>query len=174
MKKSLLIGALLALPFTASAEGLSYNYVQLDWIASSDVEIEGPGFEADGDGEGFALEGVFSFTDTFFVEASYADSEVDIDGGPTVEGDTITLGVGAHTNQFTGAVDLFGVVSYIDVEDDDGFGLEIGARTMVKPAIEAFISYAIADFDEGDFDGFSIGGLYTFMPQWSVGLEYIS
>ena len=43
MKKSVLFGALLALPLAAAAEGLSYNYVQLDFVVDS--ELDGGGVD---------------------------------------------------------------------------------------------------------------------------------
>lgn len=178
MKNRFLWLTLLAFPLAATAEGLSYNYVQLDWLANGDVEASGPGFNVDGDADGLSLEGVFSFSDMLFVKGGYADIDVDLDNGASADGQMLALGVGAHTNRFTGGVDLYGVVSYLDVEsgpdDDSGFGVEIGARTLVSDQIEAYISFSTADIGDGETEGFSLGGLYTFAPNWSIGVEYQS
>lgn len=178
MKYCVLLAALLAAPLAAFAEGLSYNYVQLNWMASGDVEAEGPGFNVDGDADGLSLGGVFSFSDMLFVTASYADINVDLDGGGDADGKALSVGLGAHSNAFTGSVDLFGVVSYNDVEsgpnDDSGFGIELGARTMFTEQIEGFISFHSADLGDGELEGFSLGGLYSLNPMWSIGLEYQS
>lgn len=178
MKYRVLLAALLAAPLAAFAEGLSYNYVQLDWMASGDAEAEGPGFNTDGDADGLSLGGVFSFSDMLFVTASYADVDVDLDSGGSVDGQALSVGIGAHSNQFTGNIDLFGVLSYNDVElgsnDDSGFGIEIGARTMFTDQIEGFISFHTSDLGDGETEGFSLGGLYALNPMWSIGLEYQS
>lgn len=178
MKNRVLLAALLAFPLSAAAEGLSYNYMQLDLIADGDVEAEGPGLNSSGDADGFSLEGVFSFSDMLFIKGAYTDLNVDLDNGASADGQAINVGIGAHSNQFTGGVDLYGVVSYADVEsgsnDDNGFGIELGARTMVTEQIEAFISFDIADIGDGESEGFSLGGLYAVNPNWSVGVEFQS
>ena len=171
MKKSILLAALLALPLSAAAEGLSYNYVQLDWIGDS--ELDGGGSSADGDG--FDLSGVFSIADTVYILGSYQD--LSYDGGGDLE--EISLGVGIHSSQFTGAIDVFGNLTYENIDgagigDDNGFGLEIGARTALADAIDGYISY---DFSSvGDIDGsfFKIGAAWAFNPNWAVTGEYLT
>jgi hypothetical protein len=170
MKKSVLLGALLALPFAAAAEGLSYNYVQLDWIA--DTELEAGGGSADGDG--YNLGGVFSINETFYLMGDYED--LGFDGGLDLQ--TISVGVGVHSNAFTGGVDVFGNLTYEDVElgglDDNGFGLEVGVRSALGEGLDGYISYDYSDV--GDLEGgfFKIGANWAFNPNWSVVGEYLT
>lgn len=175
MKKSVLFGALMALPMAAMAEGVSYNFVQLEY---SDFEVDGEvsGFNVDGDGDGWTIGGVFSVSDLVFLGASYSDGDADVSAGGisgNVELETTTVGIGVHSAQFTGGVDLFGTINYVDVDDDDGFGVQIGARTMITPSFEGNIAYTYVDVGDGS-DGFDIGGVYLFTPNWGVtfGYEY--
>lgn len=174
MKKSLLFGALLALPLAASAEGLSYNYVQLDWVA--DTELENGGSV---DGDGFDLGGVFSFNENFYVLGNYEDVTYDGNGGD-LEVTTLSLGVGGHSNTYTGAIDIFGNLTFEDLEleigglsgDDSGLGVEIGARTALGANADGYISYKFTDIDDAESDFFKLGGNYMFTPNWAITAEY--
>lgn len=168
MKKSIAIVGLLASAPLWAAEGLSYNSVDLDWIASADVEAAG----ASDDGDGFGISGVFSFSDMLFVTGEYRDVGYDVIGDLT----ELSLGVGAHSNAYTGAIDLYGVLSYENLEalggDEDGFGIEIGARTMLMDNLDGFISYEYADLSDVDGGFFNIGGSYALTPNWAAVVEY--
>ncbi|MGH8530694.1 MAG: outer membrane beta-barrel protein [Nevskiales bacterium] len=167
--------ALLLLPLSAlAAEGLSYNYVEADYF-QGDIDV--PGGEVDFDG--FALEGSFGFNEMFYVTGQYADASIDETG---VDGDSegISLGIGGHTSQWTGGVDLFGVLSYeraeVDISvtsggitrsfkaDDDGFGVEVGLRSLVTAALELNGSVKYVDVGDADGTGFEIGAVYSFTP----------
>ncbi|MGB1580348.1 MAG: hypothetical protein ACPHER_02435 [Nevskiales bacterium] len=175
MKKTVLLTALLALPVAGWAEGLSYNHVQVDWIANSDLDANVPGTgSGETDGDGFGLSALLSVSEVFYLVGNYQDTDYD-DGGLAIE--EISLGVGAHNNTYTGAIDVFGNITFenIDVDgagDDNGFGFEIGARTVLSGALDGFISY---DYDDvGDLEGnfFRAGVSWAFNPQWSVAGQY--
>ena len=172
--------ALLMIPLSAfAAEGPSYNYVGADWFTG---DIDAPGDEVDFDG--FDVEGSFAFAETLFVKARYADGSLDDD---RIDGDSeeISVGIGAHTNQWTGGVDLFGVLSYeraeIDLDvpggsfsaDDDGFGVEVGLRSMVTEALELNGAVKYVDIGDTDGTGFEIGGVYSFTPAIAIVGAYL-
>lgn len=175
MKKSVLLGALLALPFAAAAEGLSYNYAELNWVA--DTELETNGGSADGDG--FDLGGVFSINENLYILGNYEDVTYDGNGGD-LDLTTIAVGVGFHSNTYTGSIDVFGNLTFEDLEldvagfsaDGNGFGLEIGARTELAENLDGFIAYQYKDVDDLEVNYFSIGGTWSFNPNWGVALEY--
>ena len=104
MKKSIALVGLLACTPLWAAEGLSYNYVDLDWIASADSDVG----NASDDGDGFGIAGVFSFSDLLYVSGEYRDLEYDA-GGELQE---LSLGVGVHSNAYTGGIDVFGELSF--------------------------------------------------------------
>lgn len=178
MKKSLAIVGLLACAPLWAAEGPSYNHVQLDFVADTELDVSVPGLSGSTDGDGFDLSGVFSVNETWFVKGNYEALSYDGD----VDLDLISVGVGGHTNAFTGGVDLFGVISYEDVEldtsvgtgEDDGFGVEVGASMMLGTAIDVSASYQFISYDDTDGNLFRVGGGYAFMPQWSVRVDYLT
>ncbi|GEM_PF-3461221 len=169
MKKSIAIVGLLACAPVWAAEGLSYNYVQANWIADS--ELDGT---VSTDGDGFDVGGVFSFSDTFYVLGEYKD--LSYDGGDLEE---TSVGVGAHSNTFTGGIDVFGNLTFENVDagalgDDSGFGIEVGARTALGASADGYISYEYDDV--GDLEGnfFKIGGSFAFNPNWAITGEYLT
>lgn len=176
MKKMVLFGALLALPLAATAEGLSYNHVDVNWVADTELDFSGLGSV---DGDGFSLDGVFSVSDMVYILGGYEDLTYDGNGGD-LDLTNIRAGVGAHSNAYTGGVDIFGNLTYEDIElevpgdsaDDSGFGLEIGARMPLGTAADAYVSYQYQDI--GDLEGnfFRLGGAYNFMPNWAAIAEY--
>lgn len=176
MKKSVLLGALLALPFAAAADGLSYNYIQLDWVA--DTELDGGGGSVDGDG--FDISGVFSINESVYLLGNYED--VSYDGaGADLDLQSIGFGIGVHSNAYTGGIDVFGNLTYENIElevpglfkaDGNGFGLEIGARTALGASAEGYISYEYNDIDDGEANFFKLGGNFAINPNWAITAEY--
>ncbi len=174
MKKTIAIVGLLACSPLWAAEGLSYNHVQLDWVA--DTELDSGGSI---DGDGFDLRGVFSVNEMFYVLGNYEDVSYDGAGGD-LDITTISAGVGVHSNQMTGGIDLFGNLTFEDLEfaiggfnaDGNGFGLEVGAGMPLGTAAEAFISYQYKDVDDLGVNFFKLGGSYAFTPNWGVTAEY--
>lgn len=162
LRKTLLLGVMLA-PFAVFAEGLSYNYVEANY-ASTD-------YDQAGDGNGFNVGGSFAFSEMFFVNGSYTDSELKANG---VKNDLkdLSVGIGAHTNQYTGAFDLVGAVSLEQLEvgagDDSGFGISVGLRGEVTPGLEVNGGFKYKDIDSLDGFDYGIGGVYSFMPNWAV------
>lgn len=176
MKKSIAIVGLLACSPLWAAEGLSYNHVDLSWIA--DTELDGAGSV---DGDGFDLGGVFSINETFYVLGNYED--VTYDGSVSdLDVTSISVGVGAHSNAFTGGVDIFGNLTYENLEfdfgpgigsaDDNGFGLEVGARMPLGTNADAFVSYEYNDIDDFEVNFFKLGGQYALTPNWGITAEY--
>ncbi len=171
MKKSIAIIGLMACAPLVSAEGLSYNYAQVNWIADSELESGGSV-----DGDGFDIGGVFSINEMLYIVGEFKD--LSYDGGLEVQ--EISAGVGAHNNQFTGAIDVFGNLTIESIElsipgansDDEGFGLEIGARTALTPELDGYISFDYSDVGDTSGSFFKLGGSWAFNPNWAVVAEY--
>src|SRR5687767_13908270 len=115
MKRSLMALALLAaLPLSAqAAEGLSYNFIEADYLR---IDIE----DADGlDPEGYGLKGSFAFGDKFYGFGSYMAASDDI-GGFELEVDQSQLGVG-YRHPMNDKADFITELSWINQSvDADG------------------------------------------------------
>jgi hypothetical protein len=154
----------------AIADGLSYNYVQ---AAYQHVEIDDiGGFDVDGDG--FAFGGSFELADDWHVFGSYGTADFDFG----VDFNELLVGVGFHT-AISERTDFVANVSYVSVEvdvggfgsaDDDGFGAEIGIRSMVSPDFElaGYITQVELD-DSGGETGLRGEAWYSVSETFAVG-----
>jgi Ax21 family sulfation-dependent quorum factor len=163
-----LIIALLALPAiglatTASAaDGLSYNYVQGGYAATS----------TDGaDAEGFAGEASFAFHPNFHAFGGYNSQEID---DSSVDLENWRAGIG-YNHPIAANTDLLTRVAYENYQadevglDEDGWSAEVGVRSAMTPNLEG---YALAGYEDGDdFDGSAygrVGAQVKFSPNWGV------
>lgn len=169
--KNLICAAVLALPLVASAEELSYRYV--DVAHFPEAEVDADGFEVDGDG--IQLRGSLPVYQNIFALAEFQD--LDLDG---VDATRLMVGAGGHWsigNNFD-LIARGGVVKYeVDFGrfDDDDTGLFAGVRlrTLVAPKIEleGGVEHVAVDVAGIDGDTYLIGeGRYNFTPQWSAGV----
>lgn len=170
--KNLICAAALALPMVASADSLSYRYV--DVAHFPEAEIDADGFDVDGDG--MQLRGSLPVYQNIFALAEFQD--LDLDNG--VDATRFMVGVGGHWS-LGNNLDLIargGVVKYeVDFgrSDDDDTGLFAGVRlrTFVAPKIEVEggVEHIAVDVAGIDGDTYLIGeGRYNFTSQWSAGL----
>lgn len=172
MKKSLLALTLLAaLPFAASAEGLSYNYVEGGYTATN----------LDGlpDSDGWGLNGSFAIAPNFHVFGGYNQQDFDdVNYGY----DEWRLGVG-YNHEISQNVDLVTRVAYENLQGDDfnlgglrtpgadldGYSAEVGVRGNLTRQLEG---YAMAGYQDGsDYDGDFYGRLgaqVKFTPNWGL------
>lgn len=170
--KNLICAAALALPMAASAESLSYRYVDVAHFPKAEIDARG----LDVDGDGIQLRGSLPIHQNFFALAEFAD--LDLDNG--VDATRLMVGVGGHwpVGNNIDLIARLGVVSYeVDFGrfDDDDTGLFVGARlrTFVAPKIEleGGVEHLAVDVAGIDGDTYLIGeGRYNFTPQFSAGL----
>lgn len=169
--KTLICAALLALPMAASADSLSYRYVDVAHLPKAEIDAD----DGDVDGDGVQLRGSLPVYQNIFALAEFQD--LDLDSG--VDATRILVGAGAHWP--VGNVDIIargGIVSYeVDFGsfDDDDTGLFVGARvrTTIAPKIEleGGVEHLRVEVAGLDNDTYLIGeGRYNFTPQWSAGL----
>ncbi len=162
MFKKLCLASLLALPAAVMADGLSYKFIQADYLI------------ADGDGgslNGFGLSGSYLVAPQFFLAGSYSRFK---DSG--VELSTITGGAGFRhaltpTVDFNATADI--VFAEIDAgggasADDTGYSIGAGLRAMLAPQFELNGGAAYTDIaDEGEL-GFDLGAVFSFTPQLAL------
>lgn len=163
---SALIASAALLPVAASAEGLSYSYLELAYV---EADIDG----VDEDADGFALAGSLEITDEVFMFANYGDLSV----GP-VDFETYSVG-GGYAWSFSPKADLYGTLAYVKAEadlsgfgsaDDDGYGIGVGIRSRVAEQfeLEAAINYVDLS-DSGDDTTLGLGARWYFVDQLALG-----
>ncbi|MEO8000987.1 MAG: outer membrane beta-barrel protein [Arenimonas sp.] len=172
MKRTLFALALAAaLPMSAQASELSYSYVELDYLNSTDGVTNGPG-GIGLDSEGYGLRGSFGFAEHFYVNAKYSNS--DLNRLSNVDVDKWGVGFGYHRPMYDQA-DWFAEVGYTKLNsnepvlDDSTYNVSVGIRGSISDRFEgiAKLSYN----DGADYDG-------AFYPQYdstfsaSVGLQW--
>ena len=170
--KTLICAAALALPFAASAEQLSYRYVDVAHFPKA--EIDARGFDVDGDG--IQLRGSLPVYQNIFALAEFQD--LSLDNG--VDATRFMVGAGGHW-ALGPNLDLIargGLVKY-EVEagqfDDDDTGLFAGVRlrSLVAPKVEVEggLEHVAVDVAGIDGDTYLIGeGRYNFTSQVSAGV----
>lgn len=170
--KNSICAALLALPLLASADTLSYRYVDVAHFPEAEIDADA----VDVDGDGIQLRGSLPVYQNIFALAEFQD--LDLDNG--VDATRLMVGAGAHW-PIGNNLDLIargGVVQYeVDFGrfDDDDTGLFAGVRlrTFVAPKIEVEggVEHVAVDVAGIDSDTYLIGeGRYNFTPQFSAGV----
>jgi len=167
---------LLALAAPAMAGDLSYTYVQGGYQR---IDIDDD-FIGSIDGDGFGLGFSFEVGENFFIAGSYGTAELDTDAffGLTVDYDQTDIGLGYH-GAVSDKTDFYGILSWVKAEasisgfaseDDDGYGLTVGLRSMVtdKVELEGHIGYVDLG-DSGDGTAVGVGALYAFTPNFAAG-----
>ncbi|MDJ0917363.1 MAG: outer membrane beta-barrel protein [Woeseiaceae bacterium] len=169
MKKILLMGAVLALPITATAQSvqkekasdLSYNFAEIRFV---DVD------ESDGDGIRFA--GSYRIADEWILVGGLTTLDFDFDVDSTV----LEIG-GGYVWNYSESFDLVSTLRYVRVDfdtpvgdfDDSGFALSSGIRGFIAPQFEIRGSANYIDVDDSD-TFIELAGDYYFTDQVSAGI----
>lgn len=170
--KTLICATVLALPLAASAENLSYRYVDVAHFPEAKIDSDA----VDVDGDGLQLRGSLPVYQNFFALAEFQD--LDLDNG--VDATRLMVGAGGHW-PLGNNLDLIaraGMVRYeVDFGrfDDDDTGLFAGVRLRAivapKVEVEGGVEHQAVDVAGIDGDTYLIGeGRYNFTPQLSAGL----
>jgi hypothetical protein len=170
---TLICAAALALPLAASAEQLSYRYVDVAHFPEAEIDAG----TVDVDGDGLQLRGSLPVYQNIFVLAEFQSLDLD----NNIDTTRFLLGAGAHW-PLGNNLDIIargGIVSY-EVEnprfgDDDDTGLFAGVRlrALVAPKIEVEggVEHLKVDVAGSDSDTYLIGeGRYNFTSQFSAGV----
>ncbi|MCC4603072.1 hypothetical protein HG421_02255 [Xanthomonas campestris pv. badrii] len=186
MRTTLILAALLAAaPFAASAEGLSYSYVEGGWNRT-EISVNDDSDDLDG---GY-IRGSWQIAEPVYVFAGYqrAEKDFNLGAGFVLEGtlQQANLGIG-YRQEMTERVEFTADISVLrsKVESDLrrggrslgdssdtstlGFG-NLGLRGKPSPRTEAWIKAGYidgSDVDEGEFVG-TLGGQVNFTPTWGL------
>jgi opacity protein-like surface antigen len=178
MKKILLTSALLlSLGSAQAAQAPRWDSVSASYQS---VDVESQTFT------GFGIAGSKLLDDNFFVTAGYRSVSDDIRvSNESVEVDLNALSVGLGYRQpISQNTDVFGVVSYEDMEvegsyqgysqsnSDNGYGLQVGVRSMLTEQFELGASLQYIDIADDSATAFAVSALYNFTEQFSAGIGF--
>ena len=154
-----------ALPFAASAaEGISYNYVQGNYVYTNTDS---------GNADGWGLSGSAAVHPNVHVFGNYANQKIN---GTGVDFDLWRVGVGYNT-AISAKTDFVGNVAYDKFDagggfSSDGYSIEGGVRSALTPMLEgyAMLGYEDGDTYNGDVYG-RLGAQVKFNPNWGVSAD---
>ena len=170
MKRSIIALALAAaLPLSAQAGEIKYNYVEAGY---NNADFLGD------NGTGFYGEGSFAFNEKFYGTVSYRSATND-DLGIDVSLDETVVNLGYRMST-SDKVDFIAEVGYVnvglDIEDiasdnADGYRVAAGFRGMLAPKFEASIKGYYTDLGGenggGEF-GARVGGVFHINQTWGI------
>ncbi len=179
----LLAAALLLVPVTSFAEGLSYNYVEGGYVK---VDLD----DADVDADGFRARVSGLVSESIYLFASYLSVKSDkftvaTFTSATSEVEQITAGFGLRA-ALGPSTDFFGEVAYVYVEgedknagpifsgkeDDNGFGLSAGLRHLFSSQFELAGAVNYVDVFGDDATSYTASALFHLTPAFSLGGGY--
>lgn len=175
MKRTILASILGALSLNAFAASPSYDFIKAGYV-QADIEDAG-----DFEPTGFQIQGVKSLNESVYITGRYGQLGEDV-AGVDIDLDYASAGIG-YRYGLTAKTDFFGEVTYeyvnLDVEldgisgeDDNGYGVTAGIRSMLTEQFELRGAICYIDIEE-DETAFEIGADYFFTPQFSFGATYV-
>ena len=175
MKRTILASIFGALSLNAFAASPSYDFVKAGYV-QADIEDAG-----DFEPSGFQIQGFKSLNENVYLTGRYGQLGEDV-SGVDIDLDYVSAGVG-YRYGLTQNTDFFGEVTYeyvnLDVEldsisgeDDNGYGITAGIRSMLSEQFELRGAIRYIDIED-DETAFEIGADYFFTPQLSFGATYV-
>ena len=182
MKNIFVAAAVSVLSSVAIAEGPSWTYVSVGFVAGDSSEEEE---EEDGNYSGHSFNASAQLSDTFHARIDYAD--VDWNEEDSSEGHTLALGVHSALTDNTDLVVEFVHSSYDFRENNenegegyDGYGLNVGLKSMFTDKLELSGGVSFRDLElDTNFNGDEerhittyFGGQYFVNKNMGVGIDY--
>ena len=175
MKRTILASIFGALSLNAFAASPSYDFVKAGYV-QADIENAG-----DFEPTGFQIQGFKSLNENVYLTGRYGQLSEDV-SGVDIDLDYVSAGVG-YRYGLTQNTDFFSEVTYeyvnldieldsISGEDDNGYGITAGIRSMLSEQFELRGAIRYIDIEE-DETAFEIGADYFFTPQFSFGATYV-
>lgn len=178
MKKVVLASVLLLSMGTAqAADSLRWDSASLSYQS---VDLDGDKLT------GFGISGTKLVSDNVFLAGQYASVSDDItvfNSKVNLDFNTLSVGLG-YRHAISNTTDLFGIVSYQDIEaeasfqgnsaseSEDGYGLEAGVRSLITSQLELSASLSYVDIAEESETGYNVSARYHFTEQFAAGVGY--
>lgn len=171
-KLNIILPLLLISTSAFSSDSPNWTYVEGSYIK---VEID----DADEEPDGFGIAGSALLGDNFILNANYRSVSEDV-LGYDVDLNFTSLGFGMRYGA-TDTTDIFGIISYenieLDVEDfgdedESGYGVRIGARSMLTDSLELTGAIGYIDIDGESETSLMISGYYHLNSTFAFGLGY--
>lgn len=179
---ALCAAALLGLPLSAMAEGLSYSYLEGGYVSSKvDEVVAGQG---DTDADGYRGKLSVLINEGVYVLGGYTEIETDENAlGATYTTKNITAGLGLRFGLLE-ATDLNIEGAWLNSKlerdgdlvdgevEDDGYTVGIGVRHLFFPQLEAGLKVDYTDVFEDDDFSYTANALFHVIPMLSIGGSY--
>jgi Outer membrane protein beta-barrel domain len=180
IKKSLLCFSLFTAltPAFAEAEQPSYSFVDLGYL---EVDLD----ESEIEPTGMFARGSLDLAENWFIFAGYAQADENA-GGVDIDVEEFSVGAGFKT-ALSDTTSLYLAASYIAAEaevdfpfggsesfDEDGYGLDVGVRTMVTKRFELNGNVGYSDSGEDDAVDFGVGAVWYLWDNVGLLLEVSS
>ena len=153
---------------SAQAADFNYNYIEGAY-QSHDID--------DTDADAAKISGSYAMTPKLNIIGEYAKGNLDnAAGGSDLDFEESAIGLEYHTS-VAPKTDLTTNVKYIkqdvdSVDDDDGYGVGVGARHWLTETVELDANIDYRDVDENDDTVLKVGARYYFNDDVSVGAGY--
>ena len=153
----------------------NWNYLEFGYL-QGDIDDSG---DIDPDGFGAGLS--FEISDNFIFQLERLSISYDF-FGTDIEATQTNIGFG-YVMSATDTTDFVFGVSYVDVEacvdsfgceDDNGYGLDVGLRSMLSDTFELGASIGYVDISDDSETSFGVSGNYYFTDNFSLGLAWDS
>ena len=174
MRKTLLGLVLLSSAGAIHAEsGPNWNFIDVSYL-SADVDDE--------EFSGLDIAGSKLVGEDFFVTGAYSSIGAEIDG-IDLDVNSTSFGLG-YRHGASATTDIFGAVSYQRAEleasyqgqsfdvDENGYGLELGLRSLITSELEVAASIAQVTIEDESDTVLSISALYHINEQFGIGAGY--
>lgn len=163
-----------ALPFAAqAAEGISYNYAQIDYLSSHNDDLD--------DADGVGVKGSWAVLPNMHVFADYNRQQLD---DSKLDNDTWRVGVG-YNRAINNSTDVVARLAYQQLDPElgkhqPGLSTEIGLNTAYGEHVQVYGALGWEDYTrnngvnpKGEFFG-RLGLLARYDRNWSInaGLKY--
>lgn len=177
---SIFVASLLASTCALAEQAPKWNFVQATYAA---VEIDDA---SELDLSGFGISGSKLINENLFIAASYqniSDDMVILNNNLKLDFTTLMAGIG-YRYSLSNSTDAYGILSLVnaevsasyfgekDSEDDTGYSLTAGVRSMVTDAFELSGSVAYVDVFDDDDVSFAVNAFYHFNANLSAGASY--
>jgi Ax21 family sulfation-dependent quorum factor len=161
-----LLAALAAAPIAANAGDLSYSYLEAGYLRADPDDF--------GAEDGFGLHGSGAITDNLHAFAGYDRISIDL-GGDDFNLSNTRIGLGWN-QAVSDNVDLVARVAWErvdadEVDDGNGYSVEVGVRGAITPNFEGSAAVRYTDIEDSDDTQLVLGAQYKFSPTWGLVAE---